>query len=461
MVFLTTNLVNGLLLVVSFVLFFALKNKLLHIGSGIIIIVLLFQMEVNTLIIVLTAFVLIATSMNWLMTKNSVIGALIGLILLVPLTAVPIMADHAEGHTGTTPEGYEEAPDMIIEIRELAAVRRITHQPNLQVLGTDYLTFDNGKLMSYLTQGGFPITNADCSISVLYPNMSLFIDDVHMDSVNQSNFEGLYYLDFTVPNITGVYPVNARCFYNVTPEKDIVSSSNGSFPITGGDSFSLDFKDGFELEYSGDNTCTGLCEQIYTFDLPAGFDTQFLTDFFVQTNMRSEEGTLREYRVSIFNIDTGDYTFWFNFTKNTLQQTQEFSLNNSYVSNGTQIQVKLNATDFKNGRVLVDNIFIRRFYNGTIVSDLRGNSEVVISKKLNNATNLIITPPPQEILSGDSIINILLLVGIIVSAVSGAWIITSLLLVLWVILYSTSIYITITLLMIGLYSFYRAKIQKN
>lgn len=457
MVFLANNLINGVLLVLLFIIYFFFKNKFLHIGAALTIIVLLFQMQVPSLLIVVVSLFLLGMSYTFLFQKQRG-GLMMGLllVLIIPMViAAPGDTIGQVNNTGATPpEGYEGAPNMILEIRGLESVKRITEQPSLQVLGTDYLSFDNGKLMAYLTQGGYPVNNAFCSVSVLYPDMNLFIDDIAMFNVNQSNFEGLYYLDFNVPNATGVYPVNAHCFYDVSPSYDFIVNIDGNMSIQSAEPESFFRKDGVSTTYAGGGVCSAaFCSTIYDFDIPPGYDTAFLDDFYAQAYFFASQGTARDYNVSVYNYDIDEWQPWYTFTQATLPQVQQLSLNNSFI-NGTTLRVRLRTFDFKNGLVVGDFLRITRIYNGTSVADLRGNSEVVVSKKLDNATNLIINPPPQEILSGDSILNILMLIGVGASLLSGFPIVAGFLIVLWVIIYSTNIYITISFLLYALYLFY-------
>ena len=444
-----------------FVLFFVLRNKLLHIGSGIAIIILLFELGANTLIILLVSLLLIGTSINWLFGRSTLIGAILGLILIIPLSTMPIMADHTQGHTGTSPEGYEELPDMIIEIRELAGVRRITDQPKMNLLGTEYLPFDEGKLQAFISQGEFPIDDAACYASILFQNESYFLKNVLMTPVNKTFFEGLYTYDFIVPNITGIYPVMAHCFYNVSTITDYVQDTTGNYTLQAGSINDLQILDNNSLELQAGSACNNaICERFFEFDLPAGFNTPFLND--IRLFLYADAQDAKNFNFSVFNGATGLYEEWLTITKNgpNDEVLHQLQIQGNYSVNNT-ITVRLRVYDGTGNRLDIDLLRMIRNYNGTNLVDLRQNQELVVSQRLTNATNLIIAPPDQEIISGEQTINILLLIGIIISAISGTWIITSLLIMIWVIFYSTNIYITITFLLLGIYTLYRAKIQQK
>jgi hypothetical protein len=456
MPFLATNLINGVLLVVLFILYFFFKNRMLHLGAGLGIIILLFQIGAPTLLVAIAGLGMLAVSYTF-MTQSSKGTIFILLLLLAPMVlAAPGDTVGQVNNTGANPPpGYESGPDMIIEIRGLESVKRITEQPSMQVLGTDYLSFDNGKLMAYLTQGGYPVNNAFCSVSVLYPNMTLFIDNIGMFNVNKSNFEGLYYVDFNVPNATGVYPVNAHCFYDVSPSYDFIVNIDTNMTIQSADTNSYAIKDGVSTIYTGGGVCSAsFCSTIYEFDIPSGYDTAFLDNFYAQAFFSATQGTARDYNMSVYNYDTAEWQPWFTFTQSTLPQIQQFSLNNSYI-NGTVLRIRLRTFDFKNGIIVGDFLRISRIYNGTSVADLRGNNELVVSKKLDNATNTIINPPDQEIISGETVINIIMLIGIGAMALAGWPVVSGLIMVLWVMIYSDNIFITMVFLLFALALFYR------
>ena len=138
-------------------------------------------------------------------------------------------------------------PDRIGIVEKVLEVEKMTKQPTMEVLGTDYLIGDEGKLQSYLKVGEFPIDNASCFVSVLYPNMTYFLENQMMNGVGLEYFSGLYFYDFIVPEQTGVYPVNSYCFYDSTHQHYIPHVYSGNFTFLNGyldDLFTDDFDSG-------------------------------------------------------------------------------------------------------------------------------------------------------------------------------------------------------------------------
>jgi hypothetical protein len=92
---------------------------------------------------------------------------------------------------------------------------------SISVMGTEYQTGDDATLfLQLLDENKYPITNSSCFLTLLYPNKTIMIQDSLM--VN-SNTEGLYYKELTVPDIIGVYMASAKCYiptltYNVTTD---------------------------------------------------------------------------------------------------------------------------------------------------------------------------------------------------------------------------------------------------
>ena len=80
----------------------------------------------------------------------------------------------------------------------------------ISVTGTDYdLSGDiNYSLAVKVHDTGIPIINAFCNAQIFYPNNTIFTSFV-MPYLNNSR--GLYYYSNSLPNITGVYPVDVEC----------------------------------------------------------------------------------------------------------------------------------------------------------------------------------------------------------------------------------------------------------
>ena len=80
---------------------------------------------------------------------------------------------------------------------------------HMKVFGTEYLYGEVATtFLQLLNENYDPVYNATCWINVYYPNNSIFIDDALMAKFE----EGLYYYDYVVPNISGIYMLTTRCF---------------------------------------------------------------------------------------------------------------------------------------------------------------------------------------------------------------------------------------------------------
>jgi hypothetical protein len=80
----------------------------------------------------------------------------------------------------------------------------------LFISGTEYQAGEDGKVAIRLSQSGknaLPITNADCDVTILYPNESIFINDTNMTEFGT----GIYSYDFTTPYTLGVYTYYTDC----------------------------------------------------------------------------------------------------------------------------------------------------------------------------------------------------------------------------------------------------------
>jgi predicted nucleic acid-binding Zn-ribbon protein len=74
--------------------------------------------------------------------------------------------------------------------------------------GTEYKSDENGKLfLQLLDTSKLPIENSQCVASIYYPDGSIFVDSQTMTYLD----EGIYYYNFNVPYMLGVYMSVATC----------------------------------------------------------------------------------------------------------------------------------------------------------------------------------------------------------------------------------------------------------
>lgn len=92
------------------------------------------------------------------------------------------------------------------------------NNPNggLNVHGTEYVPGDIGKLfLQFLNANNSPVSNSECFLSLWYPNDTMIYNNSLMTKLNNA-MDGIYYYNFNVPNVAGVYPASAKCYTPLT-----------------------------------------------------------------------------------------------------------------------------------------------------------------------------------------------------------------------------------------------------
>ena len=81
----------------------------------------------------------------------------------------------------------------------------------MTIHGTEYTFGQTSKAwLQLINTSGNVVNNAVCYVDIYYPDQSEFIERAVMTSANH---DGIYYYDFKLPDIEGVYPVIALCYY--------------------------------------------------------------------------------------------------------------------------------------------------------------------------------------------------------------------------------------------------------
>jgi len=90
--------------------------------------------------------------------------------------------------------------------------RTLTSQQELWVGGTEYSPDETtGKIVvRMLNNAGNPVENANCTTYIFYPNNTEYLS-VSMTEVVNVTAKGIYYVDFTLGEPTGVYPYGINC----------------------------------------------------------------------------------------------------------------------------------------------------------------------------------------------------------------------------------------------------------
>lgn len=443
-----TVFVKAGLLLFLIVMYFFHKNRAVHIGCAIGIIVLSLILQFPLLFVLLISVSLFAFSFSFLRRSGVVLS-------LIVLCLLPGLVFAAKPDVVITPDVIPSAAiDKVKEVEKVKLVEevvQITAQPRATISGTDYLPFDDGKLMAYLVIGEYPLSTASCFVSVLYPNMSHFLYDQMMVPVNNSLFAGLYYLDFTVPNVTGVYPVAAYCLYNTSSVKVVpVGQIVNGIPIDEGSYDNLALDDESHLVFLGSGVCNNLvCTYTVTFSLPPGYDSQFLYDARLFNRFETDKAG-RNFNFSIRNFDTARWDAWYTVTNGGVNDDalMQRKINGSHVNDSNNaLQVRMSVYDYDGGRSYYDYSVIYLSYNGSYVGDLRGNSEVVVS----DGVNVILEEVTGDIefVSSTAALSIIILVIAISLLFLGQEHFAGFFLALWAMLYSDNLYITLLVLLLS------------
>jgi uncharacterized protein YfaS (alpha-2-macroglobulin family) len=86
------------------------------------------------------------------------------------------------------------------------------------VSGTEYNIGDAGQVIVEIRDVNSNTLNANCSMLVWYPDKSVFLQQGAVLSAT-----GNYFINFTVPNVTGIFEYQANCTRN---EKSYVTSKS-------------------------------------------------------------------------------------------------------------------------------------------------------------------------------------------------------------------------------------------
>jgi hypothetical protein len=111
---------------------------------------------------------------------------------------------------------YDVVPyntDFVEIINAIARIYNITNKPKLEVHGTEYQIGQEAKVwLQLLDSGGNDVITGVCYADMYTPSGGYYFEKATM--INMVH-DGIYYYDFSVPVIEGVYPVIAECYYNV------------------------------------------------------------------------------------------------------------------------------------------------------------------------------------------------------------------------------------------------------
>lgn len=443
---------SSVILLVAFFLFVYLSLRLssdpISIMFGVLAVITLFLVSENALISFFVLVALVGIKFADFAFDKRAFSFLV-LVFVVSLSA-PVLADHAPGHEQLPPN--EGLPDRVELVEKVLEVERLTKQPGMELLGTDYIPGDLGKLQAFLKVGEQPLETAACYVSALYPNMTYFINQSLMTPVDKDFFEGFYFLDFTAPNQTGVYMVNAICYYDTEGDTDFVTSSEAI--DIGGNLIEVDSGSINDLRtinsvshvLKGNGDCgDNPCEYAWNVTLPIGWDSLTLRE--ARIIWQGEQDNNDETKEFVVRHNGTDYPF-FNLTTKDVIENHQFILNSTF-SDSTQIRVVMKVFDWDGGKLINDYLVVERVYDGAVVTDLRGNSELVISEGLSQVVTVVVDPTPEPLLDQEELVSLLLIILATLFMAFGFYPWGGIMFILWAVFYSPNIFISVFLIVLG------------
>lgn len=362
-------------------------------------------------------------------------------ILFLAVLAMPLNAELAlaNPNNSSVGGGLPSVVERVELVEKVLEVEKITKQPEFTLLGTDYQPGDEGKILAYVLEGNQPVTNALCLVSVLYPNNTVFIDNAMMSEFDNTAFSGMYYYDFLVPNITGVYAVAALCEYGATTVIDLVDFEGGNLTEAAGSEgiIALNPEQEGIQEFTGDGFCDGPggsninCQWLWNISLPNGAVNEFLNDF--RIILRSHTDAAETFTYSAYDYNNSVWVDFTSVTQGTPPEptTYQFEINQSFISPDDKVSVRTSVFEFDSPQNLeVYDLYISRTYNTTFIQDMRGSNEIVVSEGVffgtevielvYNDTQTIINTNP-EIVGSEQIGQIIVIILFLALMITGYW----------------------------------------
>jgi hypothetical protein len=321
-----------------------------------------------------------------------ILGVCVVALLSSPMTTLVEANNHQDGNPVVP-------PPQVVDFVE--SVGKIERQPTIDVLGTHYVVGDDGLIQAWLREGMNPVEEGVCYANVLYPNtQEYFIENQLMSASEINFFEGFHFYHFVVPNVTGVYPVNVYCNYDITRELHYVDYDYGNLTRASEGSQNIATLNHinniyYVLEGDKDFCQNSWCEQrfhIHTHD--TGWFSTFLEDARITYRGYKDAGNKNIF-FEVYNENLDQWISWFTMTgaSGTIYDEQ-FIINESF--DGVEhIEIRMRVFDLRDKQFIwSDGLYLTKIYNGTFVEDLRGGQEIVVSKGLSEAVTNINEPSP-------------------------------------------------------------------
>lgn len=460
--FVFDNVILGVLLLFLLIIFFFVKNIGFNIVSALGILYILTLLEINVFVLTIIGLIMFIISYGFIKdVKINKIMVYYGVFLIIGilLFSSSVMAKN-NNNNGLGNNINLDNHGNINKVNKVDVVGKIESQPSMSITGTDYVVNDTGKLQAYLKVGEFPISDAICYANVLYPNMTYFINHTFMSPVNKKYFDGMYYLDFIVPNVTGVYPVTADCFYNGSFIQEFIEQIRvNETEIDDTQDFIINsyYEDGQYFDLIGQGkVCNNVnCTFSIVDTLPIGWYNS-LQDYAVLTFIGKTTNAQTTW-VDIVDLNNNLTIPLFNFRKSDGIIKKEIILDG--FATLTDYELRFTTYDLDGAKVRIDKLDLVITYLGSYVDDLRGNNELVVS---NGLSNLVINNnEDQNFISNDLIIELIIVILALILLLNNKLVFGGTLILLFTILYITNIYIALVFGFISLLIIYKGYKDKK
>jgi len=262
--------------------------------------------------------------------------------------------------------------------------------PTIDVAGTDYYFDDDGRIFLQLSENGLPINDAFCEIDVYYPDNSPFMSDMPLTFLEN----GLYYRDFFVPNISGVYMINAYCEYDDFTNYFYVSNL----------SYDGDLKDKYTDDVN--NFVSTDCLRTY-FDKIYSANYTFSDSLISNINISDVEALTiyfvgsfeRDFIFQLYNYSDNSWVdFYYGSGIGGLSEDcysnmyLSFEINdgiNNFVS-GSEIIFRTLIDNGDDSKVIVDEVGLIFHHKDLYLNNLRGGGELNVKPTINQVFNFSI-----------------------------------------------------------------------
>ncbi len=280
--------------------------------------------------------------------------------------------------------------DITIQLENLTQEIKDLVGYSISVWGTEYAPQENGTVfMQMLDEYDSPVNDGYCEVDIYYPDKTNWYDNYPATYLNGSN--GLYYIDLTVPNETGVHIIDAYCYYagvhhkfelpeNVTYDGNLIAGYDDdpeSVRLT--DCAFIKTESGYYQTFWFNDSGIGNINvsQIEELDL-------------IWTGQHEETATYQAWNFSdsswVAIGETNDET---NLQEcySTVAKTRTITEGISDFVNGDEVRFRILLGDSK--KIFTDEATLVFHTTGAVVSEVRGGGEIHIQQGIADALGFL------------------------------------------------------------------------